>query len=507
MNESAAKSSNWSSLFVQIQDSVIAGQHQHSRALFDQIIPRQIPREWAYRFAQLANRIHQSIFSLKAMHRFIFPENLLKETTATDEEKMIYGYALLNLGAVDESLQILTTINSQANPEALFIRSMANFRKWNYADSLPLLKHYISNTQLDPYRRLVGEVNLVAASICLFKCDKVPALIENIQLTCKEKDYKLLLGNSYELQAQYYFFQERYDDAIHCLNQAAELLRDQQGLYLLFVEKWSLLCACFKANTKENLQKLQDLRHKAKLLGEWETIRECDLFEAILTENEMLLKKVIMGTPSELYRHRARQLFKKDIKPQGHIFWEIQNAKNATVTDFNPYEKRNGQTALFEKPHLLALFEALTLDFYKPAHLGALFKSVYPTEKFNPFTSPARVMRLLKRLDDWFLSQQVALRVEFKKSEFHLVASSPVRILIQRGQKLTSRSGRWTEIKSSLQGRTFTSSKISELTGISIASAQRLIKSAVNEGLLTVRGKGPNTAYQFSLRKKLGKAA
>lgn len=483
----------------------MSGHHQDCRIIFDSINPKTLPREWAHQFAALANRVHYSLYALKALHRFINPEkpNIAE---ASDQEKMIYAYALCILGAVDEALEISNSIDRVQLPEASFLKALTYFRKWNYSQSIPLLKDFLAADGVEPYRRHVGEVNLVAAFVATEQWDQALTQIEKIQASCEKNNYNLLLGNCLELKAQVLFFQKKYDQALSCLSQAKSLLEKQQGLYLLFVEKWTLLCQLFKSPTLAHLERLQNLSQKAAQLEDFETVRECELFEAVAMQNEELLKKVIMGTPSEYYRQRARTLFGKTLKPVGQFHWDLNLRLPGKAFIFDPYEKLNGQSALYEKPHLLAVFEALTVDFYKPCNLGALFKAVYPKEKFNPYTSPARVMQLLKRLDKWLVAHHVPIRVFFKKSQFRLTASKPVKIVIQRGKKISSTDIRWSEIKNIFEGRTFSTAKISEATGISKTSTQRLIKQALSEGRIEPIGRGAGTSYKFKSRKK-GKLA
>lgn len=498
--------SAFSEIFANLEEAIVSGHHQKCRELLNSMSPKTLPREWAVQFAALANRIHYSLYALKALHRFINPVKP-NAPKASDQEKTTYAYALCILGATDEALEIFDSINRAALPEASFLKAITYFRKWNYSQSIPLLKEFLRAPSVEIYRRHVGEVNLIAALVATDQWDQALVHLDKIQLSCEKEKYNLLLGNCLELRAQVYFFKKQYDTALTCLEQARVLLSQQQGLYLLFVEKWTLICHLFKNPNSENLAKLQNLSHKAQELEDFETVRECELFEAIATDNAELLKKVIMGTPSENYRQRARQLFGKSIKPVGQYEWDLNLRHKGTPRVFNPYEKQQGRSALYEKPNLLLLFEALTVDFYKPRNLGALFKSVYPNEKFNPFTSPARVMQLLKRLDKWLQTNHVPIRVYFKKSQFKLTASEPIQIIIQRGKKLSATDGRWIEIRNIFEGRTFSTAKISETIGISKTSTQRLIKQALAEGRIQPIGRGPGTSYKFKSRKKSKLAA
>lgn len=500
----------WTNCFSQIEACVIAGQHLESKKLLDLLQPKKIPREWAFRFAELANRIHHSIYALKALHRFIAPENTLA-LSATAQEKMIYAYALSNLGATKEAITLLDSLNAVVLPEVYFLKALCNFREWNYAESIPLLKSYVQAEAVTAYRRIVGEVNLAAALIATSEFDAAIERLNAIQTLCEQNNYVLLLGNTLELKAQAFFFKHEYDEALVCLSGAAAALQGQQGLYSLFVEKWTTLCLLFKNPSAENQFRLRQLRAQAIELSHPETLRECDLFEAVTNRDEALVKKVLFGTPSDHYRLRARTLFGKQLAVRGKFNWSLPKtytsaSNKSQVFMFDPNLTYEGE-ALYEKPQLLGLFEALTFDFYKPLHLGGLFKCIYPTEQFNPFSSPARVMKLLKRLDGWFEARSIPLRVDFKKSEFSLKAVADVQIVVDRTKKDTFLEGPWFGIRRAFQGRTFTTAKVSEVTGLSLASAQRLVREAVDHGHVISVGKGRNTCYRFYSGKRVRTSA
>jgi hypothetical protein len=498
---------NWSETFTAIEASVVAGQHEQARQLLNALNPKLIPREWAPRIAQLANRVHFALYALKALHRFIAPENPLRHAPATDQERMIYAYALCLLGAVDEALQIFSGIDTGLLPEAAFLKALTYFRHWNYAASVPLLKEYLASENLLPYRRLLGEINLVAALVCnnqfVEALERAPAL----ESACREGQYRLLLGNCHELKAQAHFFLRNYDQALSDLDVAERLLQGQQGLYSLFVEKWKCLSELFKNPSPENLATVKTVQKKALTLDDHETVRECELFCAVATEDQNLLRKVIMGTPSEYYRHRARTLFGKPFRQLGQFVWTLGGEgmsvdgnslpKGEPPFEFDPYEKRDGESALYNSPQLLALFDALSTDFYRPVHLGGLFKQIYPEEKFNPYSSPGRILQLLKRLDQWFTKHQVPLMVEFKKSEFRLNAKGTVRISIQRGKKLSPQAGRWQEVRTAFSGRAFSTAQVAALLNVSNSAAQRLVKCGITDAIIVASGRGRGVKYRF----------
>ncbi len=497
----------WNSKLSELEKLVVAGQHDQCQQMLDSIAPHKVPRQFAPQVAQIASRIHHSIYALKVLFRFVYPENSFAEP-ARDSEKMIYAYALSNLGAEEEALLLLESVSAEKEPEVLFQRAMAYVKQWNYAKTIPVLKEFIDNPSIAPYRRLVAQVNLAAALICQSKWSEVDELLLKIQAVCLENNYNLLLGNSHELQAQSYFFQGRYKEALRSLERSAEYLKEQKGIYFFFVEKWTVLCRCFQNPSAEHMAQLESLRQQSVEKMYWDTTRELDFFRGLLESSEEAFRKVMMGTPSEAYRQRARQMWGKSMRSVGSYRLHLGGAiSGSTARTFDPHAVSKDGSSLSEKPHLLALFEALTLDFYRPIYLGAIFKHVYPEEHFNPTTSPPRVMRLLVRLDKWFEAQKLPLRVYFKKSEFALHSLEPMTVMIQRGPRLSVADLKWKTLREHFDGKPISASKISEALGISKRTSLRLISQALTDGEIEKVGQSRGTEYRFKARKKRDPAA
>lgn len=497
---------NWNTQFSQLEKLVVDGHHQQCQEQLDLISVQQIPRDLAWQFAQLASRIQHSIYALKVLYRYIYPKNSFDEP-ARDSEKMVYAYALTNLGAAQEALDLLETVDSEKNPEVYFQKSVAYVKQWDYAKSIPMLKEFIANDSVPPYRKLVAEVNLAAAYICQFDFLKAEQLLFKIQKNCLENNYNLLLGNSFELMAQNYFFQKRYDQALECLEKSFQYLKDQKGIYLFFVEKWKVICNCFQSPSAENLKALQSLRQQSVEKMFWDTTREFDLFEGILKNDEQIVRKVVLGTPSQPYQQRIHQLFGKITWPRGDYKLLLAGATVDCDLVFNPFEISKSSESLSEKPQLLALYQALTLDFYRPHYIGAIFKFVYPDERFNPTTSPQRVMRLLERLDSWFKENGWPLAIHFKKSEFALQSNQPIAVVIQRGKTISVEEIKWSAVKEQFQDRTFTVTKLMAVLNLSKSTAVRLLTQALEDGLISKSGVGRSTQYRFRSRSKRDKAA
>jgi hypothetical protein len=158
----------WQEILLQLEAAVVQGEHAQVQSSLESFPPRQVPREFASKLAELAWRVSLPLVALKILHPLVYPENEFLQK-ASDREKTFYCAALINLGATFEATQIAKSINSEIEPEVLLIQSFAFFKTWNYQPSIALLQKYLDHPKLSPYKKLLGKVNLAAAWICLFK--------------------------------------------------------------------------------------------------------------------------------------------------------------------------------------------------------------------------------------------------------------------------------------------------------------------------------------------------
>lgn len=505
-----------------LETLVVNGQHEQCRGKLNELNPKKFPRSIAVSIAEFAMRVNMPLYTLKVLQHIVYPESTLL-TAPTSKEKVIYSTALIGLGALREAIEILDSIDPESEPESLLHRAGANLCDWDYAEAVPHLKKFIQFPGVAPYKRLVGKVNLAAAMIGMSDWALAKEILDQVQIECEANSHRLLLGNCFELKAQIEIFQGNYVKGEEYLAMAALCLKEQGGIFYMYVQKWQIICECLKLSqideekARLHLQKLDSLKTQAFELRHWNTVRECDLFEALVLKNENLFKKVIMGTPSEYYRQRARKLYGLNLYSLGQfqlllgenkgVLEKSNNVIQAELKVFDPYKKERKGKALHEKPMLLNLYEGLMQDFYQPFSLGTLFQKIYPQEKFNPFTSPARVLQLLRRLNSWFIENECPLRVEFKKSEFRLTAVNEILVQVQRGEKLTSESGKLTALKEKFQDASFSVCQASEVLGLSEVSIRRLLSKAIKDGKVVKEQKRQGLMYKMTTRKSRKKVA
>lgn len=499
----------WGELQSELDLLITRGQHIEAKQIFEQINPKHIPRSYGVVFSELAWRTGSPLYCLQILHPVVFPENNFNPL-ATAAEKMNYASALVNLGALSEAIEIFNNVDALVHPEVLLRKSFAYFKKWDYETPIHWLQQYTQHPSVPPYKKLVGQVNLAAAYVDTLLWSEATVLLSQIESECRKNSYLLLLANCLELQAQYEIFNQQFAAARKKLDEAMGYLKNQQGSFLLFAEKWIAVCDAFQNRDEKSLAALKEIRKAAVSLANWETVRDVDLFEAVIAQDDDLAKKILIGTPSEKYRNRVRRLFGKHLISRGNYYLTLQGLDLTTTTtlQFNPYDlQKNGQ-ALSSAPQLLKLFEALTFDFYKPSHIGLLFLSIYKDEKFNPFTSPDRVLKLIKRLNRWFIQNEISLAVNMKKSEFRLIAkNNTVRIMIQRAQPLSKKQGIFKQLKLIFKDRSFSTAQVAQQMNISKSSAAALVRQAQQDGDLVLRGQGRPALYQIASRQNKKVAA
>lgn len=496
------KKQGWLQRIDLIEKNIKAGKHKEAIKSLSELNRKKVPREFAATLAHFAFRVSTPLLALKILHPYIHNE-YLRQDPPSSQEKMAYATGLFALGAVREANQILQDINSQAEPEVLFHQGIAGVYEWDYETTVSKLRAFIKATNVSEYRKLVGKVNLLAAYIYLLRWDEAEPLLEEIIGICNQEQHVLLLGNCYELKAQFYFFQKKYDKSLEYANKSFEILKDQNGLYYLFSKKWQILASYFLSPNLNALNELVLLKEKAREVRHWNTLRECDLFLAIARKDDQLAQKVMVGTPADSYRHRVRFLFSGNLKIPNKYYWylgEIPGA-NCEIT-FDPYEK------LFKRVQLLSVYDALTRDFYKPSSIGDLFEILYPDEKFNYNTSPIRVLKALRRLNAWFKNNEPRLKIKFQKSEFSIQAIQPIKLIVIRGQALSSTNVHFEKLQKQFTYRRFSVGQASQFLSVSKATTQRLLKTAMHNGVLSKEGTGRSTVYYFvNLRQKSQKVS
>jgi tetratricopeptide (TPR) repeat protein len=469
------------------------GKRALSLQLLEKVRKTKPPSEITLDLAKLAHRNSAFILAM----RILYPEIKAEQEGlghTTNEVLATYANSLLNIGALDEARAC--TSKASSHPEILIVRAFIDFSQWKYLEAIPKLKDFIHSTGITSYRRLVGQVNLAASYISVGFWKEARALLDFVIDQLKtNKDGQLLLGNCYELYAQIEIQEKNFIQAKEKLELSYKILSSFHGRYLLYVKKWNSVLELIK--NPENHNSLLQVRSEAQKLKNWETIRDCDFHLARLTNNRTLMNQVFLGTPYKDFRKRLTEIYQISVpncntyeycpgdvlsKPQ-KIEWDLKD-HSALL--------KSGQTGSL-------LIQTLTADIYKPPRMGQVFFSLYPTERFNPFTSPPRVRNSVFRFNEWSHETKSVFRIEIKNGDFFISGPTNSGLRIKNSLQIKSKTVlQLRQFRQIFGGKSFSSSDLAKTLDISIRSANNLIKFGCEKKILKKLSASRSSRFLFS---------
>ena len=133
-----------------------------ARAALTELLERKIERRHALPVANLLRRAHLSERAVSLLHKIVRSERQLA-SPPTDAEKAEYAASLNNIGASQEALHILTSLNPVKTPIALLFLSYAYMWQWDWDSAVPALESYAKAPGVAPDMHLWGLVNLASA--------------------------------------------------------------------------------------------------------------------------------------------------------------------------------------------------------------------------------------------------------------------------------------------------------------------------------------------------------
>lgn len=491
---------------------IVDGKLDECRKKLQEFNARTVGHEFRNKLAEFSIRAGMPLPALRFLHFKLNDE--ISKKIQEPEDIILYSRALYQLGETKEAIQRLSKLDHLKFSEVLFWMACANMFAWNYLAAEKLLKQYLKTNHATAYRKQVVQVNLAACLMNQNRFDEALELIQTEIENCKNQNFKLLLGNLYEIESQAYILSGRYEQAEISIAMAESLLTGQGALYELYVKKWKSILQFLRQKPTYDFSSLANLKNEALKLCHWSTVRECDFYEAILKEDQSLLLKLYNGTPSSHYRRRIENFSKRLLDVNANYTLHLapekldqQVLENSSIK-FAPEKEFLKTGKRHENVKLFSLFCALTEDFYQPSTLTTLFNRVYQDEVFNPFSSVSRVMRLLSRLNKWFAANSVPLQVRMKKSEFSLVAIKPIAILLPRAKSDSMETeNRSSDLRKFLQNNTQSAKQIASHFGISQSSVNRLLKLEIVNGRIVKQGGGRSCVYRTNSNRKLRSAA
>jgi len=471
------------------------------------INPKEWPRPQVAALASIARRAGVFKFSLRLLNPFVRP-SIRRPTQASPQEKLEYGAALGGLGAVSEGLTLLKSLAHTELPELSFHIALLHFREWEYREAIPHLKKFITQKSIDPYRKLVGQLNLAAAFEFVYEDNgsrELEPLLHSLAHQTRTQGFERILANTLELTAQVAIKKRHWREAEELLRESGALLRSSGGTEPLFVRKWQAILKLFRGGDSEESQMaLREVREIATRLRAYETLRDCDYHEGLFTARSSLISKVYFGTPYPSYRARLeKELERRGLGRESladTIIWNLDAKEPRGHLDLSSGENSfHPQTYFKPQQKLLTLLRTLAQDFYKPSTTTTLFSKIYPDRHFNLESSPNCVYQLLHRLRQELARANIPLTVFESRGDFTL--SGPLSLKVCSAPSSNPPKSLLNLIRT-LQGRvgdaSFTSAEAAKIIKTSRRSMNRLLTEAVHRQLLDTEGRARATRYKIA---------
>ena len=436
--------------FQELDAAIRSGRVAETAAKLKVLAGAKRRREEAVAFANLCRRSSLPQLGIAALRPFVRPP-VGRPVRATAPEKIEYAACLQWLGLLREADELLQDVEQ---PGALLIRSFVALRRWNYSAAEELLRAYLTASTISDYERDIGRANLLAVLVHLGKNKESETLLRELKVDFtgpgRENLFFSVLKQELELAVTQGDLKR---------TKQARLAIENSGLSgdaysRLYVQKWLAIAALRQG---QGVQALEEVRAAARCLNQGETLRDADAEEAVALEDEKLAAKVFFGTPHAPLRNdfcrRGRFSFLKrqafSFSAQPTVAEEGVELEGDRVPD--------------------RLLKILVSDFYVAPTVPQIFSALFPGRKFHEVHSPNLVHQAMHRLRQ----QEAAwLQVVEEQGRYRVQAKLPLWIMNP------DREDSWaSRLKAQLGADAFSAREFAKVTGISLRSAQRELKS------------------------------
>ncbi|MBX3020571.1 MAG: hypothetical protein KF799_02745 [Bdellovibrionales bacterium] len=442
--------------------------------------------------AGIARRAGLPETALRLLTPVVRPVHPLRQP-ATVSELAVYAVSLARIGAFQEAMGLFDSLRKEATPEVMLFEAFTQIHQWNYAEAVPCLRKYLA-TPLAEYEAVIGKMNLAACYQYLGTHSKEKDdLLSEILASCSQHSWVRMERNALELSAQSAISRQDWEAAETLLGKIWSLSASED----LFVEKWRAVLALKKERAV--VEPLHRLREKALAAHEHEILRECDFYEAVEGRNEEMALRVYFGSPAPSYRKRLRALTKGWLTLRDSYVWSRGRAER--ILDVVSGKESGALKRAKPSPALLLTLQFLSSDFYRSFPLGSLFAHLYPGEVFNVDSSPSRVRRVVERLREWFVEQEIPLQIDLKGGQFRLVFTGDYGLLVPRNvlevddENLSG--DQIAQLRSKFGARGFSTRDAAAALELSVDSARKLLQAAVKKKKLKCVGRGRATQFRF----------
>lgn len=295
--------------------------------------------------------------------------------------------------------------------------------------------------------------------------------------------YTFLLGSVLEIGAQYLIVNGQMDAGENCLREAEQLLKSEDQLRLMFVDKWRTIAQALKTKSVEPLTQFRQLALSRK---HWETLRDLDYFRAMLQSESPWAAWVYFGTPHAAFRHRME-------KSCGFPDIATVSRSGTCVQVIDPWFAGDQHGEL---SHLL--MNLLLRDFYRPMRVGEIFSELFWNNPLDLNSSQDRVHQIIRRLRVWINKNNIPFKILEVEGSYAIRIAEDTglvcRKLILPAQKLPFVFGRFH----ALRNVALTAQDWSERLNVTPSKTRTLLTQATQTKIIEVSGRGMATRYKLT---------
>jgi len=474
-----------------------AGDMRGAREAIVRVPVNQVPRHQMTKCAALARRAGAVKWGLRLLAPIVRPKNKVP-FAATSSEIAEYAVLLQRNGSLAEAWGLLENPKLEGRPEVLLYRCYVLFNRWQYDQSLPLLRAYVASEGITDYQRHIGRVNLLAAAIHCDEVQEVEFLIEYLERELRSQKHWRLLGNVIENSCFWNLMKGNFVGAAADLVRARKLLAEDATLDSQYLLLWEKLLQLYQTGDSSPLQ---IFREQARIGGRFEIQRDADFHHLRVHFDPARADFLFVGTPYSFYRKRLVQEFKKWTPPAGSYLWgEGSQRYDLTQGTFNGAPVIEGGSLSAK------LLQSLSADFYQPRRVAGIFADLYPDQYFDIDSSPMRVHKVISRTKEQLAKFEVPLLIKNGKFGVRLEKSDELSVNVDSDRSLKTRSDfRIDRLKHLFGQGFFTSQEAQEALGLSSSNTHRMLTEAVLSGSLLQTGKKRGRLYRFPKDRDVSK--
>ncbi|OQW46969.1 MAG: hypothetical protein A4S09_16120 [Proteobacteria bacterium SG_bin7] len=486
-------------MFDELDELLKLGSIKEVQHHLEKINVAKVPRESALPLANIARRSGFHRLAFKIVNPIVRPKNKLKRTQATPGELCEYAMILLRLGVIEESRSILASPAAKECSERLLYLAFIYFAEWDYQSACDLLESYIALPDIDSYSKATARVNLAQSYVALEKPEDAIEVINKVVVEAKKLNWRLLHANALQNLADAYLDCKDFSKIHETLDEIRKLIGESHYRYNLYIKRVE---ACIKLPDVTMLRQLSDEAFKKR---EYELFRECNFIEAVATQNEDLFRKVYFGTPYYEYRKRILAIWGKPVDLGNSYLWDLNPKKKSN----HVFDVLNGcvegeiaQIKMGTTIHrLLTIFSE---NLYKTFKAEALFSYLFPDEFLQPTISTTKVYQIIQRTRRWLSTNHIGFSIGEDHGEYFLTSDKGYKLRISQQTYKPKNVGdqhiaRLHEAMG--EGAYFNIRNVKDILAVATASANRILKKAVEDGVLLKIGQGRSTEYVFSTQK------